>query len=204
MSKRRSPPENRCPECKINLKLCFCENVSKLETNTRISIVMHHREKHLTTNTAILAKRMLTKCEIFERGLPDRPFDIADLAIASNEDLYFLFPSVDAVVLDREFVQKNKGKSIHLIVPDGSWRQAKKFHRREKSFSNIKCIKLPEGFLSQYKLRKEPRPDGLCTYEAISGALLMLEESEPLYNKLMDTFNIMVERFLKSRYYFHE
>jgi DTW domain-containing protein YfiP len=165
---------------------------------------MHHREKHLTTNTAVLAKRVLTNCEVFERGLPEKPFNISELNILPDESLYFLFPSEDAITLDSDFVKNHVGLKIHLIVPDGSWRQAKKFHRREKSFSNITCVKLPDGFLSQYKLRKEPRADGLCTYEAIASALLILENSELLYDKLMETFNLMVSRFIKSRYHFHE
>jgi DTW domain-containing protein YfiP len=202
MSKRRSPAENKCPQCKIQMKLCFCSDIEPVENKIKVSIIMHHREEHLTTNTAKLATRMLKNSKICMRGLIDHPFVLSDLDILDDETPYFLFPSTDAAILDEKFIELNTDKKIHLIVPDGTWNQAKKVYRREKDLHFIKCVKLPNGISSHYRLRKAPRADGVCTFEAISYSLNILE-SNTIHQKLMHVFDVMVERFIKARYTFH-
>ena len=49
MSKRRSTQGKRCLGCRINKILCFCDQIKKHDTKTIVSIIMHHREKHLTS-----------------------------------------------------------------------------------------------------------------------------------------------------------
>lgn len=203
MSKRRSDPEKKCPKCRIHKLLCFCSEITHIDNHHRVSIIMHHREDHLTTNTATLIQLVLNNSQIARRGLPEKPFKLEDLNITSDETPLFLFPHEDAIELNQDFLEKNKDKKFHLIVPDGTWNQAKKVYRREPTLAHIPCVKLPPVPASQYYLRKTPRADGVCTFEAIMYAMGIIEskETERLMQK---TFQIMVERFLKSRTSFHE
>lgn len=199
MSKRRQPMEKRCPRCRINKKLCFCDHIVENENKVKVTIIMHHREEHLTTNTATLAIKTLKNSKIVLRGLPEKPFTYADLEIENDEIPLYLFPTDDAIEIGPEFLESVKGKKLHLIVPDGTWNQAKKVYRREHDLHQIQCVKIPMGITSQYRLRKAPREDGVCTYEAISYALKELESNE-LHEQLMKTFLKMVEQFITSRY----
>lgn len=160
---------------------------------------MHHRERVLTSNTANLAKMALDQCEIFYRGQLDNPFKIEDLKIAPDELPIYLFPHEGAVDLDEEFLEKYKDKKIHLVVPDGSWNQAVKFHRREKGLSEIMCVALPPGRPGRYRLRKSNNENKLSTFEAITRALGILEKSSELEDDLDRMFDVMVERIIYSR-----
>ncbi len=205
MSKRRSPPENKCPECRIHKSLCFCDLVSLFDNRVRVTIIMHHREEHLTSNTAVLTARVLKNASIVKRGLPEKFFSLADLDIKSDEVPLFLFPSEEARTIDDDFLVDMQNKKIHLIIPDGTWNQAKKVYRREKELHHIPLVKLDLSGLhsSQYLLRKSPRSDGLCTFEAIAFALKKLE-SEEVFHHMDFVFSTMVKRFLKARTHFYD
>ena len=65
----------------------------------------------------------------------------------------------------------------HLVVPDGTWRQARRLLRRELLPLGVPCVNLPEGLPSLYSLRR--RGEGnLCTLEATAAALACLGEVE--------------------------
>lgn len=189
----------RCPRCKIHKTLCFCDAIHEVKTKTRISIIMHHRETYLTSNTANLARLVLPNCEISLRGLPGNPFSVDALKLNELETPLYLFPHEDAVELTPEFLEKNADKNFHLIVPDGSWSQAVKFYRREAGLSEIQCVKLPPGGPGRYKLRKSSDENRLSTYEAISRALGILEQSHELQNEMEVIFDTMVARVIRGR-----
>lgn len=161
---------------------------------------MHHREKHLTSNTANLAKLVLPNCQIAMRGLPNAPFHIDMLNLKPNEEeLLYLFPHEGAAVLSADYLDTLKHKKFHLIVPDGSWSQAVKFYRREPSLAGIQCVTLPEGNPGKYRLRKASNENKLSTFEAIARALGILEYNPNVTNQMEDIFNIMVESVIRGR-----
>jgi DTW domain-containing protein YfiP len=166
-------------------------------TTTKVSIIMHHREKHLTSNTAKLALLTLENAKIFERGLPESPFSLEQLNLDDKSTPLYLFPDEDAEVLDGNFLIYNPGP-YHLIIPDGTWNQAKKVRRRVSGLSEIKCVKLSDEVIGEYKLRRGVREDGVCTFEAIAYALKILE-NEKLFEELVKIFRIMNSRVAKSR-----
>lgn len=197
MSKRRSTHGKRCPRCRINKSLCFCEQITLHETQTKISIIMHHREKHLTSNTAKLAALTLKNATIYLRGLPEAPFSLDHLNLDQKSVPLYLFPDDDAIELNEKFITSHPGP-YHLIVPDGTWGQAVKVRRREPGLIDILCVKLSNQIKGEYKLRRGVRDDGVCTFEAISYALQILENQE-LTNDLLRQFRIMNNSVAKSR-----
>lgn len=197
MSKRRSTQGKRCERCRINKIMCFCDQIVEHKTNTRVSIIMHHREKHLTSNTAKLATLTLSNAQIFQRGLPETPFSLEHLNLGPGVLPLYLFPDEDALELNEEFLLNHPGP-FHLIVPDGTWNQAKKVRRREPGLSDIMCVKLSESVKGEYKLRRGVREDGVCTFEAIAYALLVLE-NKTVSDDLLRQFRIMNNRVAKSR-----
>lgn len=197
MSKRRSTHNKRCPNCRINHSLCFCDQIIKHQTNTRVSIIMHHREEHLTSNTAKLALMTLSNATIYPRGLPEDPFSLDKLKLGPGVEALYLFPDEDAEVLDQSFLINNPGP-YHLIIPDGTWSQAKKVRRREPGLSDLRCVKLSDDVKGEYKLRRGVREDGVCTFEAIAYALEILDSKE-ISTDLLRQFRIMNNRVAKSR-----
>ncbi len=197
MSKRRSTHGKRCLRCRINKSLCFCDQILEHDTLTRISIIMHHREEHLTSNTAKLATLTLNNATIYPRGLPDSPFSLDQLKLEDNVQALYLFPDDDAIELNEEFLINHPGP-YHLIVPDGTWSQTMKVRRREPGLATLKCVKLSEEIKGEYKLRRGIRDDGVCTFEAIAYALEILE-NKMVSLDLLRQFRIMNNRVAKSR-----
>ncbi len=156
---------------------------------------MHHREKWLTSNTAHFANLCLKDSQIIQRGMIGDTTDFSGLVDGEREAL-FLFPDESAVELDENFPMGN----YHLIVPDGTWRQAKKFKRRIPEFKEIRTVKIPAGRPSRYLLRRQGNEEGLSTYEAIARDLGYLEHDSQLEAKLDDIFKVIVKRTMMSRF----
>lgn len=194
MSKRRATRDQRCIYCKVNIRWCFCDRIQKISTESYVSILMHHRERFLTSNTAILTKRLLTNCDISLRGHLTKPFNFE---LLPNRTPLYLFPHDDALELTDDYIETIKFP-VQLIVPDGSWRQAKKFYRRTKELDRIQCVKITPPQKSLYSLRSQSNNEGLCTIEAIAYALGKLE-SKKVEDHLLQGLKVMNERVNVSR-----
>lgn len=197
MAKRRASRKDRCQGCHINYRLCFCELIKAVETKTKVSLVLHASELSLTSNTGRLAHHLLSHSEILVRGGLEQRDEKLTLQTPENFKAYYLFPEEGAEVLNQDFVSKLT-QPIHLIVPDGSWRQAKKFKRREEALEHLPCLTLPPGPPSSYFLRTEPMENFVCTLEAIARALGVLEGPQ-VQEHLESVLRVMVERTLMAR-----
>ena len=65
---RRDGRVNRCPGCRVNYRFCFFDSLEFLESKTPLHIIMHFRERYLTSNTVFLATRTLKNCHVHLRG----------------------------------------------------------------------------------------------------------------------------------------
>ncbi len=158
---------------------------------------MHARERKLPSNTATLATHTLENCQIHLRGLKDQELELDGLFDESYQYL-FLYPDDEAQELRAEYLQ-TFSKPVALVVPDGSWRQARKFKQREAVLQAMPSVKLPFTGPSEYKIRKSPYPEAVCTYEAIARALGVIENKD-LQHHMERIFRVMVARFLSARY----
>ncbi len=186
MRSRHNVKQNACPRCRINRKFCYCASLKRFDNRTPVTIIMHRKEQLLTSNTATLAKAVLKNATLLVRGVPGQ--SIAE-KIPIHEDRLplYLFPDPGAAELNDEFLRQIGGRKIHLIVPDGTWSQAKKIKRREPGLANIQSACIPFVRKSAYRLRRQLHDSGLCTFEAISRALGVIES-----RKLEENMNGML------------
>ncbi len=196
MSKRRATRDHRCPRCQINRALCFCEYITEVTNTTPVLVVMHWREKWLTSNSTNLAQQSLTEIETVYRGKRGKEVHLNSIDQSRFCPIY-LFPSEDATILTRENIEALPLPPA-LVVPDGTWSQAVKFHRREAALKNIPHFKLPCLGKSKYQLRKAHFDGGLSTLEAIARALGIIE-SDLIQKKLERMLEVMVERVKETR-----
>lgn len=176
--------------------LCICALMPKLETRTRLALVIHAREAQKPTNTGRLATQCIGRSSIDVIGLPGCPSALP--RIEPDEQPLLLYPATDAVSID---VYASSARPIVLIVPDGTWRQAHKMRKRIPGLAEIPCVILPEAGPTQYKLRTEHHAGGLATFEAIARALRVLEgdRGAATEDALMALFHVMVARTLWLR-----
>jgi DTW domain-containing protein YfiP len=189
----------RCPRCRISLAFCFCAHLRSVTTSTAVDLIVHYRETSRASNTAHLADLTLPRARVHPRGLLGRPLDAAAVLLPGHQPLY-LYPSPGARLLDAGFVEslrRRDARPLQLIVPDGSWSQAKTVRGREAAFGGLPQVRL-QGHRSRYRLRRAPREDGLSTYEAVAHAISIVEGPERAA-PLFENFEVMVEQHLKSR-----
>lgn len=163
---------------------------------THLAIVMHQREVEKPSNTGGLALQLFPNSSRFIRGLRDQPLDLSVLD-APERRLWVLFPSDKVEVLTPEMVEEDP-RPITLIVPDGSWTQARRVMRREALLSEARHVVPPPGEASRYRLRHEHVEGGLSTAEAIARALGVIEGHEARA-ALEGLFELKVQRVLRER-----
>jgi DTW domain-containing protein YfiP len=192
---RRDNGEHRCVRCRMLGGLCVCALLPDppLRTRTRLVLFMHRDEERKTTNTGRLACQCIAGSDIRVRGNQHQPS--APFVAPPGTRPLLLFPYDDAAPLDR---LPPSPDPFTLIVPDGTWRQARRVRARVPGLDSVPCVRLPAGEPSAYGLRTEHRPDGLATMEAIARAFELLEG--PHVRAALDrVFLAMVERTLWSR-----
>lgn len=194
MSLRRSTRDQRCPGCRINRRWCFCDHLLPLKSKIFLTVVMHKKELALTSNTSSLALKMLAQSELLVRGYRDEEFKFVP---QENRQPLYLFPSEDAQVLTKEYAQ-SFGRPIQLVLPDGTWRQAKKFHKREPSLAAVPRVKVEGNLERIYTLRKNHLENGVCSLEAIALALGILD-GPAVRDGLLEALNVMNQRIEISR-----
>jgi DTW domain-containing protein YfiP len=117
---------------------------------------------------------------------PSAPIDFGDT------EPVLLFPHEGVPVLEPS------ERPVTLVVPDGNWRQASKVRARVPGMKDVRCVTLPPGPPSIYRLRAEAHETGLATVEAIARAMAILEGPH-VHDALLHVFRTMVERTLWVR-----
>jgi DTW domain-containing protein YfiP len=170
--------------------------VPRLDLRTKISLVIHHREMTRSSNTGLLALKSLVNSELRIRGESREGLDLSDLLSPRYRTLLF-YPSADAVELDRELVCRDP-RPIQLIVPDGTWRQARKIHSRHCELKDIPRVKISAPNQATFQLRAQSRPEGMATLLAIACALGIIE-GDLVAARLTNLYHARVDRTLSAR-----
>ncbi|MBX7144274.1 MAG: DTW domain-containing protein [Oligoflexia bacterium] len=184
---------HRCPKCRMLHDLCICQALPRIEINTRLVVAMHIAEKNKPTNSARLLQSMVNATETRYQGLQDQPLNLDDLA-KSDRAVFVLFPEGSYSPSDL----LGLGKPVTLIVPDGTWQQAKRIVHHITEHYRFPRVSVPLGAGGAYKLRSADRADRLSTLEATARLLGVLEGAE-VQAQLEQAFQLMVSRVLESR-----
>ena len=172
----------RCSRCQRPSSLCLCALIPALDSRTQVLILQHSSEASHALNTARLAALGLRNAEL---RVGERFEDDCDTARPS----YLLFPGEDAIPLGS---LADAAQPVRLIVPDGTWRKARKILHINPWLAELPRVALPEGLSSRYRLRKAPMPGALSTIEAIVTALNLLE-SPSRFDGLLCPFDALIE-----------
>ncbi|HEX9145366.1 MAG TPA: tRNA-uridine aminocarboxypropyltransferase [Candidatus Binatia bacterium] len=185
-----------CPICAASRTLCLCDTIPRIELDTRICLVIHHRELRRSSNTGLLALRALVNSEMRIRGETKDTLDLSDL-VTSRYRTFLFYPSDNAVELDKELVAQDP-RPIQLIVPDGTWRQARKVHYRHPELENVQRVRISTPNSSIFQLRAQHKPGRMATLQAIAQGLGVIE-GDLVEAQLIKLYHAKVERTLIGR-----
>ena len=171
----------QCPRCQRPSSHCLCSLIPSLDSSTQVLILQHPSETAHALNTARLAALGLRNAQLRVGEVVKLPVD--------ERDNYLLFPGVDATPLES---LASGERPLRLIVPDGTWRKARRLLHLNPELAALPRVSLPAGLVSRYRLRKAPVPGALSTIEAIVIALNMLEGGGR-FDQLLRPFEALIE-----------
>ena len=170
---------------------CLCALIPQLDSRTRVLILQHPSEVNHALNTARLAALGLNNAELIVGEVFD---DLPALLNPSGYQARLLFPADDAQPLEayRSEGGEAGSPSMLLVVPDGTWRKARKLLHLNPLLAALPRVTLAQAVPSRYRLRKAPGPGALSTVEAIVQALQTLEAPKT-FEALLRPFEALID-----------
>jgi DTW domain-containing protein YfiP len=157
---------------------------------------MHCKEADKLSNTGRLAGQCLANSEIRLEGVLGSRLSLDGLISPERETL-LLYLSPSCAELTPSLV-KSLSKPVTLLVPDGTWSQARRLWSKLSQQPGVRTVKVRFERPSEYRLRNTQKSDGLATFEAIARALGVLEGAE-VRAAMEKVFGMFVERSLYMR-----
>lgn len=159
---------------------------------TRILVLQHPDEARHPLNTARLAVLGLQNAQL----LVGENFPELNDMIGSVEQALLLFPSKGQGAIAPLTEEQTRTCAL-LIVPDGTWRKARRIMRANPVLDTLPRLSLPAGEPSQYRVRKASETAAVSTIEAIVHSLSILEPEQDL-QLLLKPFNVLVEQQIEA------
>ncbi|WP_460042517.1 tRNA-uridine aminocarboxypropyltransferase [Pseudomonas sp. S2_H01] len=176
----------RCQRCLRPDNHCLCALIPALDSRTRVLILQHPSEVNHALNTARLAVLGLNNAELVVGEVFD---DLATLLDVPGYQARLLFPGEGAEALS---AQAGEVKPLLLVIPDGTWRKARKLLHLNPRLAALPRVTLDNPPPSRYRLRKVPGAEALSTLEAITHALHTLEPDRS-FEALLRPFDALIE-----------
>ncbi|MGE7989815.1 tRNA-uridine aminocarboxypropyltransferase [Pseudomonas sp. NPDC089554] len=185
-------PRPRCERCQRPLDHCLCPLIPRLDSRTRVVVLQHPSESSHALNTARLAALGLVNAELRVGEVFD---DLPALLDTSGYRATLLFPGEQAQPLVA--YGSCDDRPLLLIVPDGTWRKARKLLYLNPLLEALPRVTLEAVAASRYRLRKAPEPGALSTLEAVVQALNILEQPT-CFDALLQPFEALIEGQIRA------
>ena len=176
----------QCSRCLRPTAHCLCALIPNLDSRTRVLLLQHPSEVNHALNTARLAALGLNNAQLVVGEVFD---DLQALLNPPGYQARLLFPADDAQPLQ---AYAPGAQPLLLVVPDGTWRKARKLLHLNPLLAALPRVTLAEAAVSRYRLRKAPGPGALSTVEAIVQALQVLE-APVSFEPLLKPFDALIE-----------
>lgn len=176
----------QCERCLRPQNHCLCPLIPSLDSRTRVVLLQHPDEVRHALNTARLAALGLKNAELRVGEVFE---DLAELVATPGYRVGLLFPGEAATALQ---AYGTDDRPWLLIVPDGTWRKARKLLYLNPLLETLPRVTLASVLPSRYRLRKAPGDGALSTVEAVAQALNTLE-GEGRFDELLRPFDALIE-----------
>jgi DTW domain-containing protein YfiP len=189
----------RCPGCSLPPRWCVCDAIPPIDTRLHIHVLIHRHEHHKPSSTGKLLARTVTgsRCHIYQR---ETRFSLASGFLAETltpgSELWILHPHGEP--LPAAVLSAADPRSPHVLVLDGTWRQAGEMLRAVEGMGRCVCLPEPTAAPSRYWLRDQRLPTHLSTAETIMGVFKAVGEPAAEYSLRLH-FELHVYATLLSR-----
>lgn len=193
-----TPPERpqraMCARCERPVSVCYCAELSTIETRSRIVILQHPREQGMPIGTAHMAHLCLPQSSLHVGTVWDDSEALLEACSDPERPPIFLYPGPGA----RDILQEPPPAPVTLIVVDGTWSQARSMVRHNKQLAAVPryAFRAPEP--SNYRIRREPCDEYVSTIEAIMHVLGAIEGDVERFRPLLRPMDAMVDAQIEA------
>ncbi|KFE56149.1 tRNA-uridine aminocarboxypropyltransferase [Pseudomonas syringae] len=181
----------RCERCLRPETHCLCALIPQLDSRTRVLVLQHPSEVNHALNTGRLATLGLRNAQLLVGEVFE---DLQTVLYPPGYQPRLLFPGEGAQPLVADQVDT---LPTLLVVPDGTWRKARKLLHMNPLLAALPRVTLGEVLPSRYRLRKAPGPDALSTLEAITHALQIIEAPKS-FVPLLAPFEALIDMQIEA------
>jgi DTW domain-containing protein len=174
-------PRALCSGCGRVALDCLCAAVRPERPRVVVGVLQHPREARISKSTGSLIPLAFSNAFMLRGVDADADGDLSvQLSHYSRDAVGLLFPDA-AEPLD----QAPRGLAC-LLVPDGSWAQARAILAATSCLRGLRRYALPPGLQSDFPIRKPQGPGRLSTIEAAVEALRILEGAPDAYRAALE------------------
>lgn len=174
--------------------MCYCDKLPTVPTATRVVILQHPHERTHPFGTARLAKLCMPNATVHV-PVPGYTGSLAK-EVDVPDDAAVLFPHAHAD--DLATVPESEWPST-LIAIDGTWSHAKRLYRENTWLHQMRHVRLTPSAPSNYRIRKEPKPEYISTIEAVVEAMRIIEPANSRLDELLRAFDFMIDQQIAHR-----
>lgn len=176
----------RCEACQRPTERCLCPLIPHLPHRCPVLVLQHTSESRHALNTARLAVLGLQQAQLWV----GESFSQLNAYLAAFRHPVLLFPGPEAQTVEQWRAAQREPDL--LIVPDGTWRKARKILYANPCLQELPRLQLNVAEASRYRVRKAPDAQSLASIEAIAQVLAELQP-EQSYAALLRPFEQLIE-----------
>ena len=196
---------NLCVTCLQPDFSCYCELVKKVDPKIKFVILIHPIEFHRRIASGRMAHLSLENSLLVMGQDYTHNKQINQIINDPEYQSVILYPGQKSLNLTTDFEKAkttlfHKNKKLALFVIDGTWATARKTMRLSENLKNLPRVGFIPPGLSQFRVRKQPKPECYSTIEAIHhsiellGSLVGFETETRKHDQLIHLFKKVIDR----------
>lgn len=187
---------------------CYCEHVQTFDSRMKFVILIHPIEVRRRIATGRMSHLVLKNSELIKGQDYTENERVNEILNDPGNQCMILYPGRLSKNITRKTGEAKSsviesGKKPVLFVIDGTWATARRTMRQSLNLKSVPRICFTPPGPSNFRVRKQPKPECYSTIEAIHHTVELLgpdvgfDVSSREHDKLLFVFDKMVERQLE-------
>jgi DTW domain-containing protein YfiP len=186
---------------------CYCSQLQSFDPQINFVVLIHPIEAKRRIATGRMSHLMLKNSHLIKGQDYSLNGEVNDLIGDTDYHSVILYPGTASKNLSLMFKHEKEklfpqNKKLRIFVIDGTWATARKMIRQSENLKNLPRICFSPTKASNFRVRKQPKPNCYSTIEAIHHTIELIGESQGFdvklraHDQLLQAFNYMVEKQL--------
>ncbi len=197
-----------CGTCLQPERTCYCAHIQAFDPGLRFVILIHPIERRRRIATGRMSHLCLKNSKLIAGHDYTYNTSVNRLLADTYSHSVILYPGPQSENLSHHTPAQidglfPPGKTLNIFVIDGTWNTARKMLRYSENLKSLPRICFTPTRPSNFRVRKQPKPECYSTLEAIHHTLELLGPSRGFdiasgrHHNLLYVFDKMVEQQLE-------